>query len=99
MTAGVPAPTLPRELPDISEAVRTVPPPPIPELLSPSKIRVADPDGADAEMVAEWMNRPHLAATWGYDWPSVRSRTARRHRGRGAGGSRPGSLGTAKGHR
>ena len=74
VTAGVPAPTLPRELPDISEAVRTVPPPPIPELLSPSKIRVADPDGADAEMVAEWMNRPHLAATWEYDWPVARWR-------------------------
>lgn len=74
VTTGVPAAALPRELTDISEVVRSVPPPPIPELLSPSKIRVADPDGADAEMVAEWMNRPHLAATWEYDWPVARWR-------------------------
>lgn len=47
MTTGVAAAALPRERTDISEAVRTVPPPPIPELLSPSKIRVTDPDGAD----------------------------------------------------
>lgn len=51
-----------------------VPPPPVPELLSPSAIRVADPDGTDAEVVAEWMNRPHLAATWEYDWPVARWR-------------------------
>ena len=25
-------------------------------------------------MVAEWMNRPHLAAAWEYDWPTPRWR-------------------------
>lgn len=74
VTSGVPPAALPRELADISEAVRMVPPPPVPELLSPSAIRVADPDGTDAEVVAEWMNRPHLAATWEYDWPVARWR-------------------------
>lgn len=74
MTAGIPAAALPRELTDISEAVRKVPPPPIPELLPPNMIRVAHPDGADAETVAEWMNRPHLATTWEYDWPVARWR-------------------------
>lgn len=57
-----------------AEAVRQVPSPPVPELVLPNTIRVADPDGADAEIVAEWMNRPHLAATWEYDWPVARWR-------------------------
>lgn len=74
MTTGVPAAALPRELTDISEAVRKVPPPPVPDLLPPYTVRVADPDGADAEIVAEWMNRPHLATTWEYDWPVTRWR-------------------------
>jgi RimJ/RimL family protein N-acetyltransferase len=65
---------LPRELTDIPEAVGKVPPPPVPELVPPNMIRVADPDGPDAEIVAEWMNRPHLAATWEYDWPVARWR-------------------------
>lgn len=84
MTSGVPAAALPRELADISEAVRMVPPPPVPELLSPSAIRVADPDGTDAEVVAEWMNRPHLAATWEYDWPVARWRNHMRAQVNGA---------------
>ena len=72
MTTGVPAAVLSRELTDISQVVRNVPPPPVPELALPNTIRVADPDGADAQMVAEWMNRPHLAATWEYDWSVAR---------------------------
>ncbi|MEB4209256.1 GNAT family N-acetyltransferase [Mycobacterium sp. 94-17] len=74
MTTDLPATALPRELADTSDKVRRVPPPPVPKLLSPNAIRVADPDGADAEMVAEWMNRPHLADTWEYDWPVERWR-------------------------
>ncbi|RAU93028.1 acetyltransferase [Mycobacterium colombiense] len=74
MTTDQPAAALPRELTDISEAVRNAPPPPIPELVWPNEIRVADPDSPDAEMVAEWMNRPHLAETWEYDWPVARWR-------------------------
>jgi len=74
VTSGVPAAVLARELTDISEAVRKVPPPPVPELLLPNTIRLADPEAADAEIVAEWMNRPHLATTWEYDWPVTRWR-------------------------
>lgn len=84
MTTGLPGAVLPRELTDISEAVRKAPPPPIPELAWPNTIRVADPDGPDAEMVAEWMNRPHLATTWEYDWPVARWRTHLRAQVEGA---------------
>jgi lysine N-acyltransferase len=64
-------PVLPRELTDISEAVRAVGAPPTPTLAAPYAIRLADPD-ADAEMVSEWMNRPHLVEAWEYDWPPSR---------------------------
>jgi len=47
---------------DIPDEVRDVPPP-IPELPAPYGLRLADPD-ADAELIAEWMNRPHLAESW-----------------------------------
>jgi lysine N-acyltransferase len=69
MTPENPGAVLARELTDISNAARQVPAPPIPQLASPNAIRVADADGADAEMVAAWMNRPHLAEAWEYDWP------------------------------
>ena len=65
------APVLPRELTDISDAVRAVAAPPTPVLAEPYAIRLADPD-ADAEMVSEWMNRPHLVEAWEYDWPPSR---------------------------
>lgn len=71
---GAPGAVLARELTDITDSVRQVPAPPVPELLPPSRIRVADPAGADAELVAEWMNRPHLVTTWEYDWPVARWR-------------------------
>ena len=61
-------PILPRELTDLPEEVRMVPPPPTPQLREPFSIRLVDPD-ADTEMIAEWMNRPHLAETWEYDRP------------------------------
>jgi RimJ/RimL family protein N-acetyltransferase len=66
-----PAPVLPRELTDISDDVRAVGAPPTPKLAPPYAIRVADPD-ADAAMVSEWMNRPHLVEAWEYDWPPAR---------------------------
>lgn len=66
-------PILRRELTDIPDEVRDVPPPPIPELPAPYGLRLADPD-ADAEMIAEWMNRPHLAESWEYAWPAARWR-------------------------
>jgi RimJ/RimL family protein N-acetyltransferase len=66
-------PILRRELTDIPDEVRDVPPPPIPELPAPYGLRLADPD-ADDEMIAEWMNRPHLAESWEYAWPAPRWR-------------------------
>jgi lysine N-acyltransferase len=66
-------PILLRELTDIPDEVRNVPPPPIPELPEPYGLRLADPD-ADAETIAEWMNRPHLAESWEYAWPAARWR-------------------------
>ena len=64
-------PVLPRELTSISDAVREVAAPPTPTLAEPYAVRLADPD-TDAEMVSEWMNRPHLVEAWEYDWPPPR---------------------------
>jgi lysine N-acyltransferase len=64
-------PILPRELTSISKAVREVGAPPTPFLAEPYDIRLVDAD-ADAEMVSEWMNRPHLVEAWEYDWPPAR---------------------------
>lgn len=66
-----PSPVLPRELIDVSDAVRAVAAPPTPVLTDPYCIRLADPD-VDAQMISEWMNRPHLAQAWEYDWPAQR---------------------------
>ncbi|OBJ09046.1 siderophore biosynthesis protein [Mycobacterium sp. 1482292.6] len=64
-------PILPRELTDLPEAISSVPPPPIPHLPEPYGLRVVDPD-ADAEMIAEWMSRPHLVQAWESNWPVQR---------------------------
>ena len=64
-------PVLPRELTSISDAVREVGAPLTPFLAEPYDIRLVDAD-ADAEMVSEWMNRPHLVEAWEYDWPPAR---------------------------
>jgi RimJ/RimL family protein N-acetyltransferase len=65
-------PTLPRELTDLPDEVRSVPPPPsAAELPEPYAVRLADPD-ADAEMIAEWMSRPLLAEAWESAWPASR---------------------------
>jgi RimJ/RimL family protein N-acetyltransferase len=69
----VPTPVLPRELTSISDEVRAVGAPPTPNLGEPYFIRPAEPD-ADADMVSEWMNRPHLVEAWEYDWPPSRWR-------------------------
>jgi lysine N-acyltransferase len=66
-------PILPRELTSLSDEVRAVPPPPIPALSDPYAIRVVEPD-EDAELISEWMNRPHLAESWEYAWPASRWR-------------------------
>lgn len=61
---------LARHRSDIAEELRRLDRPPVPSLDPPYALRAAH--GADAEMVAEWMNRPHLVAAWEYDWPSWR---------------------------
>ncbi|WP_167759364.1 GNAT family N-acetyltransferase [Mycobacterium sp. PS03-16] len=66
-------PVLARELTAISDEVRAVPAPPLPLLTEPFALRVADAD-TDAEMVSEWMNRPHLVEAWEYPWPPQRWR-------------------------
>ncbi|WKG05372.1 GNAT family N-acetyltransferase [Mycolicibacterium sp. HK-90] len=67
------APVLKRELTEITDEVRVVTAPLTPVLAEPYDIRVADAD-ADAEMVSEWMNRPHLVEAWEYDWAPDRWR-------------------------
>jgi lysine N-acyltransferase len=66
-------PILPRELTDIPEEIRNIPPPPIPRLPEPYGMRLADPE-TDAEMISEWMNRAHLVEGWESDWPATRWR-------------------------
>ncbi len=66
-----PAPVLPRELTEISDAVRAVGAPPTPTLAEPYRLRLANPD-TGAAMISEWMNRPHLVEAWEYDWPPER---------------------------
>jgi RimJ/RimL family protein N-acetyltransferase len=64
----------PRQLTDLSDEVRNIgPPPSSPEVPQPYAFRLVDPD-SDAEMIAEWMNRPHLAAAWEYAWPASKWR-------------------------
>lgn len=58
-----------RQLANVTDEVRAVPAPPLPIFPAPYSVRFADPDG-DAEMISEWMNRPHLAETWHYDYPA-----------------------------
>lgn len=61
---------LPRERFDIPDDVSRITRPPVPSLDHPFELRVAQQ--GDAEVVSEWMNRPHLAAAWEYDWPTPR---------------------------
>jgi RimJ/RimL family protein N-acetyltransferase len=68
-----PTPVLPRELTEISDAVRAVNAPPTPQLADPYRFRLVDPD-TDAALISEWMNRPHLVEAWEYDWPPERWR-------------------------
>jgi RimJ/RimL family protein N-acetyltransferase len=66
------APILPRELTEgLADKVRNVPAPPTPQLTAPFALRLVEPD-YDADMVAEWMNRPHLVEAWEYAWPVSR---------------------------
>src|SRR5699024_4171282 len=62
---------LPRQLTDVSDDVRSVPPPPTPIVAEPFSICLADPN-TDAAMISEWMNRPHLVEAWEYPWSPSR---------------------------
>ncbi|MHA7652711.1 GNAT family N-acetyltransferase [Mycobacterium sp. ML4] len=64
---------LPRELADLPAHIRDVPAPPMPEVPPPYGCRLADPE-LDAEMIAEWMSRPHLRRGWAQAWPAARWR-------------------------
>ncbi|WP_179467239.1 GNAT family N-acetyltransferase [Mycolicibacterium vinylchloridicum] len=57
---------LARALTDLPDEVAAVPAPPVPNVDPPYALRAATV--SDAAMVAEWMNRPHLAQAWEYDW-------------------------------
>ncbi len=63
---------LKRERNDLSQELQRLGPLPVPLLDPPYSFRAAASD--DAEMVSEWMNRPHLAETWEYAWPASRWR-------------------------
>jgi len=65
------SPVLPRELTSIPDEVRAVGAPPTPSLGEPYGVSLVDA-AADAEMVSEWMNRPHLVESWEYAWPPER---------------------------
>lgn len=60
---------MPRQRVDLPDEILAVPPPPLPTLAEPYSIRFANQPG-DAAMISEWMNRPHLAATWDYAYPA-----------------------------
>lgn len=67
-----PVQILPRERFDIADDVAQIPRPPTPSLDAPFALRVARLE--DADLVSEWMNRPHLAEAWEYAWPATRWR-------------------------
>ena len=64
------AQALPRERFDFTDEIARIARPPVPSLDPPFALRVAQRE--DAGVVSEWMNRPHLAAAWEYDWPTPR---------------------------
>ncbi|GAA4934565.1 GNAT family N-acetyltransferase [Actinoplanes utahensis] len=47
-------------------------PPPVPALDGVWRVRPADPDAGDAELVAEWMALPHVDLFWEQAWPVER---------------------------
>ena len=47
-------------------------PPPVPEMDGPWRVRVADPEAGDAELIAQWMALPHVDLFWEQAWPAER---------------------------
>ncbi|MEU9676639.1 MULTISPECIES: GNAT family N-acetyltransferase [Streptomyces] len=67
------APVLPRYTPDgLPASWLAVPPPPTGFHRGELHFREARTDNGDIEMICEWMNRPHTAKGWEYDWPLER---------------------------
>ncbi|WP_410873979.1 GNAT family N-acetyltransferase [Nocardia sp. A7] len=71
--AGTPT-ALPREQTDLPAETAAAPAPVLPVFAAPFSLRLADPDGTDPELLAEWMTRPHLLETWEQDWDAQRRR-------------------------
>ncbi|MBC7301095.1 MAG: acetyltransferase [Nocardia sp.] len=71
--AGTPT-ALPREQLDLPAEVAAAPAPVLPVFAAPFSLRLADPEGTDAELLAEWMARPHLLESWEQDWDAERRR-------------------------
>lgn len=77
-----PAEVLYRLRQDVPEAEVLADPPPIPTFDGPFALRVAGTEAgtdasneshsSDAELVAEWMSRPHLVETWEQPWEADR---------------------------
>ncbi|GAA4657258.1 GNAT family N-acetyltransferase [Streptomyces chumphonensis] len=66
-------PVLPRHRIDgLPESWLGVPPPPTGFSREGFHFREAIADRADIEMIHAWMNRPHTAKGWEYDWPLER---------------------------
>ncbi|MFC4377397.1 GNAT family N-acetyltransferase [Nocardia halotolerans] len=71
--AGTPT-ALPRERTDAPTEVAAAPAPVLPVFAAPFTLRIADPDGTDPELMAEWMARPHLLESWEQNWDAERRR-------------------------
>ncbi|MFC4124689.1 GNAT family N-acetyltransferase [Nocardia rhizosphaerae] len=71
--AGTPS-ALPRERTDPPAEIAAAPAPVLPVFEAPFSLRVADPDGSDPDLLAEWMTRPHLLESWEQDWDAERRR-------------------------
>ncbi|WP_181009453.1 GNAT family N-acetyltransferase [Streptomyces sp. SM11] len=66
-------PVLPRYATDgLPASWLAVPPPPTGLHRGELLFRDARTDNGDIEMICEWMNRPHTAKGWEYDWPLER---------------------------
>lgn len=53
----------------IPDSQKVAPKPPVPELTEKRYLRLAAPDGADCQLIHDWMKAPHVAPAWKQDWP------------------------------
>ncbi|MEU1810707.1 GNAT family N-acetyltransferase [Micromonospora sp. WMMD1076] len=57
---------------DLDPRVLAAGPPPLPGPSAAWRFRVADPANGDAELIADWMARPHVDRFWEQAWPAER---------------------------